>query len=203
MLKTIIFDLGNVIVPLDFPAGYQAWSEATGLAPAEIQRRLSSVDLYRAYEAGEMSTPVFQEAMQGLFGIEVSESRFMDLWSSIFAVPTLVDAQTLIGLKQRYRLVLLSNTNDLHFRFIRRNYPVAELFDAYVLSYEVGLMKPEPGIYRAAIEASRCAASECFFTDDLAANIEAARLAGMDGEVFTDEGSLLGQLRARGVVLGG
>ena len=202
MLKTIIFDLGNVIVPLDFPAGALAWSEATGHTPDEVRRRMASVDHYRAYEAGELSTPKFQQAMEELFEKRFDETHFMNLWSSIFAEPTLVDAETLIRLKKRYRLVLLSNTNDLHFRFIRRHYPIVELFDEYVLSYEVQSMKPDGGIYQAAIAAARCAAHECFFTDDLAANIEAARGHGLQAEVFVDEPTLLGHLRDRGVMLG-
>ena len=203
MLKTIIFDLGNVIVPLDFPAGAAAWSEATGLEPDEIRRRMASVDHYRAYEAGELSTPKFQQAMEELMEVRLDETGFMNLWSSIFTYPTLVEADTLLKLKQRYRLVLLSNTNDLHFRFIRRNYPIVELFDAYVLSYEVQSMKPAARIYQAAVEAARCGAGECFFTDDLAANIEAARAHGFEAEVFVDESTLLGHLAARGVILAG
>jgi len=201
MLKTIIFDLGNVIVPLDFPAGYAAWSEATGLHADEVRRRIGSVDLYRAYEAGELSSPKFQEALEELFEKRFAEGDFMNLWSSIFSEPVLVDPELLMKLKQRYRLVLLSNTNDLHFRYIRRHYPVVELFDEYVLSYEVQSMKPDARIYEAAIEAARCTPGECFFTDDLAANIEAARLAGMHAEVFVDEATLLGHLRERGVAV--
>lgn len=200
MHKTIIFDLGNVIVPLDFPASYQAWSAATGLAPEEIQRRIQSVDHYRAYEAGELSTPKFQQEMELLFGLQLDETAFMNLWSSLFSEPTLIDAQLLMKLKQRYRIVLLSNTNDLHFRFIRRHYPIVELFDAYVLSFEVQSMKPDPGIYRAAVEAARCPSGQCFFTDDLPANIEAARAAGLDAEVFIDEVTLLSHFEARGIV---
>ena len=202
MLKTIIFDLGNVIVPLDFAAGAEAWSAATGLPPEEVQRRMRSVDLYRAYEAGELSTPQFHTGIEALFEMRFEETTLMNLWSSIFSEPTLIDPELLMKLKQRYRLVLLSNTNDLHFRFIRRHYPVMELFDEYILSYEVQSMKPAPAIYQAAIAAARCPAGQCFFTDDLAANIEAARAAGLDAEVFVDEATLRGHLRERGVMAG-
>ncbi len=200
MLKTIIFDLGNVIVPLDFPAGYQAWAEATKLEPEEVQRRIASVDHYRAYEAGELSTPRFQSAMEELMGLQLPESQFMNLWSSIFAEPTLIDPDLLLKLKQRHRLVMLSNTNDLHFRYIRRHYPAVELFDEYVLSYEVGAMKPDTPIYQAAVKAARCEPGECFFTDDLPANIEAARAHGLEAEVFVGEAALREHLAARGVV---
>ncbi len=202
MLKTIIFDLGNVIVPLNFPAGLLAWSEATGLTPEEVKLRMQSVDHYRAYEAGELTTPKFQEAIEELFEKSFDETHFMNLWSSIFAEPTLVNAETLIALKQRYRLVLLSNTNDMHFRFIRRHYPIVELFDEYVLSYEVESMKPDGRIYQAAVAAARCEPHECFFTDDLPANIEAARTHGFEAEVFIDEPTLRAHLQSRGVIVG-
>ncbi len=201
MLKTIIFDLGNVIVPLDFAAGAEAWSAATGMPPEEVRRRMASVDLYRAYEVGELSTPQFHTGMEALFEMRFEETTLMNLWSSIFSEPTLIDPELLMKLKQRYRLVLLSNTNDLHFRFIRRHYPVMELFDEYILSYEVQSMKPAPAIYHAAIAAARCPAEQCFFTDDLAANIEAARAVGLDAEVFVDEVTLRGHLHERGVKL--
>jgi putative hydrolase of the HAD superfamily len=83
---------------------------------------------------------------------------------------------------------------------IRARYPILRHFDAYVLSYEVGAMKPEPRIYAAAIEAAQCAPQECFFTDDIPEYVEGARQAGIDAVVFEGAEALERELRARGVV---
>jgi putative hydrolase of the HAD superfamily len=95
--------------------------------------------------------------------------------------------------------VLLSNTNDLHFRFIRERYPLLRHFDAFVLSYEVKAAKPDPRIYAAAIEAAGCAPHECFFTDDVEAYVDGARRAGIHAEQFTGYENLKGHLAGLGV----
>ena len=83
-----------------------------------------------------------------------------------------------------YRLVVLSNTCPPHVEWITRHWDVLERFDARVFSYEVGAMKPGPEIYRVAVAAAGCEAEECFFIDDLAENVEAARREGLCGAVF-------------------
>lgn len=101
---------------------------------------------------------------------------------------------------RNYRLVLLSNTNALHFEMIRETYPLLRHFHSYVLSYEVKAMKPSPLIYRRAIEEARCRPEECFFTDDIEAYVEGARREGIDAVQFESAGQIERELRARGVV---
>src|SRR6185437_8830122 len=98
---------------------------------------------------------------------------------SIFLPHTLIPEAMLEGLARNRRLVLLSNTNAIHFEMIRENYPLLRHFHAYVLSYEVGAMKPLPLIYQRAIAAAGCLPEECFFTDDIPDYVEAARAQGI------------------------
>ncbi len=82
---------------------------------------------------------------------------------------------------------------------LRRTYPLLEHFDRYILSYEVGAMKPAPRIYQEAISHAGCPAEECFFTDDIPEYVEGARQQGMDAVQFQSCDQIVGELRARGV----
>jgi glucose-1-phosphatase len=104
------------------------------------------------------------------------------------------------SLTARYRLVLLSNTNPIHFEMIRATFPHLRHFHQLVLSYEVKAMKPQAEIYRAAIEAAQCRAEECFYSDDIPEYVEGARKFGIDAVRFESRDQIERELRARGIV---
>jgi len=99
-------------------------------------------------------------------------------------------------------LVLLSNTNPIHFEMIRAAYPHLRHFHRLVLSHEVKAMKPAPEIYRAAIDAAQCRPEECFFTDDILEYVEGARLMGIDAVQFESREQIERELSARGIGVG-
>ena len=103
------------------------------------------------------------------------------------------------GLAARYRLVLLSNTNAIHFEAIRENYHFLRHLHERILSYEVHAIKPEREIFQAALECCGCRPEECFYTDDIAAYVEAARRLGMDAVQFESLAQLERELQARGI----
>ncbi|MBI5280835.1 MAG: HAD family phosphatase [Candidatus Solibacter usitatus] len=199
MIRTVIFDLGRVIVPFDFMRGYRAMSEICGLSPDEIRGRLSASGLVVELEAGRIDEVEFNTHAQEVLGTSMPREQFEAIWFSVFLPYTLIPESLVAGLRRNYRTVLLSNTNPVHFRGIRANYPILDHFDAFVLSHEVGAMKPSPEIYQAAILAAQCKPAECFFTDDVAEYVEGARRAGMDAVLFEDAGQVERELRARGV----
>ena len=200
MIRSLIFDLGRVLVPFDFRRGYERMSQRCGLQPEEIRARLSSDGLVREFESGVIGGRQFHERVGRLLGAEVDYEEFREIWFSVFLPETLIPDRLLESLHARYRTVLLSNTNEIHFEMIRRHYPILRHFDAFVLSYEVGAMKPDARIYAAAVAAAGCAPEECFFTDDISEYVEGARRAGIDAVVFEGAEALERELRARGVV---
>jgi FMN phosphatase YigB (HAD superfamily) len=199
MIKTVIFDLGKVIVPFDFPRGYRAMAEFTSCSAEDIPKRLATTDLVIRFECGQVTPEDFVQQLCGILECELAYERFCDIWSSIFLPETLIPESLLAGLKQRYRLLLLSNTNAIHFEMIRRTYPLLRHFDEYVLSYEVGALKPSPLMYQAALERANCAPGECFFTDDIPAYVAAAREAGIDAVQFQSAEQIQVELAKRGV----
>ncbi|MBI5085536.1 MAG: HAD family phosphatase [Acidobacteria bacterium] len=199
MIRSIIFDLGRVIVPFDFMRGYRAMSQISGLAPDEIRRRLSASGLVVELESGRIDEVQFNTRAQEALGTSIPREQFESIWFSVFLPHTLIPDSLVSGLRRNYRTVLLSNTNPVHFRGIRRQYPILDHFDEFVLSHEVGAMKPAPEIYQAAIRAAQCEPAECFFTDDVAEYVEGALRAGIDAVLFEDCAQVERELRARGV----
>jgi FMN phosphatase YigB (HAD superfamily) len=199
MIKTIIFDLGKVVIPFDFSRAYRAMEGLCGYKAAEIPARIATSDLVTRFETGRVEPQDFVEQLCGMLDLEMDYARFCELWSSIFLPETLVPETMLAGLRKRFRLLLLSNTNAIHFQMVQQNYAIIRQFHDYVLSYRVGALKPSPVIYQEAIARAECRPEECFFTDDIAAYVEAARGHGMDAVLFQSREQLEKELLARGI----
>ena len=199
MIRTVIFDLGRVIVPFDFARAYERVERLTGIPAAEIPVRIGATDLVQRFESGLIEPADFVDEFSRQLGLSITYAEFCELWSSIFLPETLIPESLLAALAARYRLVLLSNTNAIHFEMIRDNYPLLRHFHALVLSYEVGAMKPAPAIYQRAIQAAGCLPAECFFTDDIAAYVDAAKGQGIDAVQFRSAAQIEAELRARGL----
>jgi putative hydrolase of the HAD superfamily len=198
MYKAIILDLGRVLVDFDFQRGFLALEGFCPYDAAEIRRRIAAGDLVERFETGLIEPPDFVAQLSGILDLDIDYAGFCRLWSSIFTDPLLPEAM-LEGLAARYRLVLLSNTNAIHFETIRENYHFLRHFHHSILSYEVHAMKPRCEIFQAALERCGCRPEECFYTDDIAAYVEAARRLGIDAVQFESRAQLERELKARGI----
>ncbi len=199
MIKAVLFDLGNVVVAFDFKLAYARMAEQCGCKPEEVTARIRATGLVGPFERGEIAAEPFVRELCAALRVNVTYRQFCEWWSGVFLPETLVPEALLEDLASRYRLLALSNTNPIHFAMLQEAYPLLRHFDDYVLSYQVGAAKPEAKIYREAIARAECAPEECFFTDDLAVNIEAARVHGMDAVQFLSAGQLDWELKARGL----
>ena len=197
MIRAVIFDFGNVLVPIDFSRCHEALSKVCPYPPQEVPHRLRSAGLVENFEAGRMSPQQFLQEVSRVLEMKVTEAQFWELWNSIFLPETLIPEELLESLRRRQRLLLLSNTNAVHFAMLRERYPLLSRFDDYVLSYEVGAVKPSSAIYREAVARSGCRAEECFFVDDIPAFVQAARQEGLDAVQFFSLEQLRKELQAR------
>ncbi len=199
MIKTVIFDLGKVIIPFDFMRGYQGLEAISSLSVAEIRRRIASTDLVQRFETGMVDPQDFVAQLSRTLDLDISYDQFCRIWSSIFLPDPLVPESLLQALSRRYLLLLLSNTNAIHFEMLERTYPILRHFHDRILSHVVRAMKPSPAIYQAAIARAGCAPEEIFFTDDIPDYVAAARREGIDAVQFESSAQIERELRARGV----
>src|ERR1035437_1573442 len=200
MHKAILFDLGRVLIHFDFKRGYRALEGLCPYTAQEIPRRLAGTGLVERFETGLVEPRDFVDQMCRILDLKVEYDQFREIWSSIFT-DVLIPESMLEGLGRRYRLVLVSNTNALHFEMIRETYGhLLRHFDDLVLSYEVHAMKPQPEIFQAAVGRAGCRPEECFYTDDVVAYIDAARRMGIGAVALESRMQLEGEMRGKGIV---
>ena len=200
MIRACIFDLGNVLVGFDIARGYRALAPHCRCSPAGMPGLILESGLVRPFERGEMSGEEFFRQLGAVLGLEVSYEKFCELWGSIFLPDPLVTDDLLAALRRGYRMVLLSNTNEIHFRMIQRNYTAVAHFDAHILSCRVGAMKQAGEMYRQAVRQAGCEPSECFYTNDVEEFVEGGRRCGLDAVQFRGAAQLEAELRRRGML---
>lgn len=201
MIESFIFDLGNVLLPFSHDRMYAQVAAVCGRDPTAVRHAFLKDDLAIGFERGACSEPEFQRELERRlecsFESDALHQAVADIFSPDQSMLRFVDL-----LRERgFRLVLLSNTNSVHVRWIESQYSVFEKFDACVFSHRVGALKPEPAIYTEAIRCANCAPGECFYTDDIEAYVVAGRAAGLDAEVFTTSEAFRAQLLRRGIQL--
>ena len=199
MIRTIIFDMGKVLIPFDFSRGYKALEAYSPLSAEQIPQELSKTDLVNRLEIGRIEPQEFFDELRSTLKADLSYEEFRRIWSCIFLPHTLIPEEFVARLKLRYRVMVLSNTNAIHVEMLNENYSILKQFDHLVFSHVVGAMKPEPEIYQAAIDNANCQPSECFFTDDIPAYVEGARRAGINAEQFLGFEKLQEDLKRHGV----
>ena len=201
MIKAVIFALGGVIVPLDFPRGYRELEKHCPPAAEDIPKRIGTTDLVPRFECGKIDKRDFHRELSQILDLSVDYDTFCSLWTSIFVPQSFLPVEWMPAIRKTHRLLLLSNTNQIHFEMIRENYRHIDHFDDFVLSYEVGVMKPNAPIYEEAIRKAGCKPEECFFTDDVMPYVEGARRAGIDAVQFQNAAQLKTALAERGIQL--
>lgn len=182
-LRALLLDLGNVLVFHDNELLFTRLAAAFGTTREAMAARLDG-GLWDRVNRGQLPGDSLRQELVARLGREVSPADFFALWNCHFTVnhPMVARVEGLVG---RVRLVLLSNTHDQHVAFLRPRLPLLERFDGLVLSCEVGALKPEPAIYRRALEVAGVAPGEAAFFDDVARYAEAATALGIAGRVFT------------------
>ena len=152
----------------------------------------------RGLETGKVTFPEFAESAMKDLGLRISLERFTEIFES-----SLTPNEEIFGLvdqvSSRYRVALCSNTSEPHWSLERRRLPFGGKFDPAVLSYAVGAMKPDRRIYDALSRLSGVPHDSIVFIDDVPANVEGARAAGIHAIRFTTVERLEADLAQAGV----
>lgn len=176
-IKTIFFDLGNVLFAFDYNRFHLKANGGTAIHTlAERELNALAIEL----ECGRMAEPEFLQALLRLYPSLATVANARDAWETIFT-PIESTIACVRGLRQsgRYHLGVISNTNSPHIRQLRKLSNVLDCFDSLTLSHEVGCMKPDLAIYHAALTNAKSSAGECLFFDDRADNVAAAKSIGI------------------------
>ncbi|MDC9603666.1 glucose-1-phosphatase [Xenorhabdus griffiniae] len=176
-----IFDLGNVIIDIDFKRVLAVWSNLSGTPLATLTPKFSQGETLEKHECGQISDTEFAEMMCDEMAVSLSFEQFAEGWNTIFIDVRQEVVELMNKLRAKgHRVVVLSNTNRLHIDYCSENYPeIAASADFLYLSHELGMRKPNLDIFNHVLAAEGVEAEQAIFFDDLLENVEAAKKTGI------------------------
>ncbi len=199
MTHNVFFDLGNVLIFFDHQKMCRQVASCSGLALTQVEQIMAQYG--PSYERGEVDSRFVYDEICKAACEELDFDALMLAVSDIFEPndPVISIAKALKD--KGHHLFLLSNTCEAHFTFAHSKFAfLKQIFDGFVLSYQVGARKPEKKIYEKALEIAGCPNRPCFYTDDILLYVESARSLHIDAEQYTNPNDLTQHLHARGIL---
>ncbi len=178
MIRNIIFDLGNVLVGVDFEKTRKLIL-SEGVSKASYNSFFNETNR-KKFEAGKIKSREFIDNAYRTFGRKIPKTKLRLLFQDMFfEKPDMKKFLKKISGSGKFRIYLMSNTNPLHFNYIRKKFAYVNLVDRLILSYRLKLLKPGAGIYKAVLNKYELKPEETLFIDDLKANCETAEKFGI------------------------
>jgi len=176
----LLFDLGGVIVDMDFQRVFDAWSAYSGVPSATLGARFSMDAYYEQHERGEIPVAEYFESLRASLGIQLTDEEFERGWNAVFIGEVPGIARVLDRVKDRFPLYVFSNSNAVHHAYWAREYAsTLSAFRKVFVSCTMGKRKPEPDAFAAVAQAMGTPLPRVLFFDDLEDNVAAARRVGM------------------------
>jgi glucose-1-phosphatase len=196
----LLFDLGRVVIDIDFSQVMANWAGHAGVEPSELSRRFATDETFRRHETGLASDAEFFAALRNTLGVDLSDGQFLEGWNAIFAGEMPGIGALLARAAKRLPLYAFSNTNPPHVEHFSKAFAdVLGHFTEIFLSSSIGLRKPDAAAYDHVIRAIGVPAERIVFFDDLAENIEGARLRGLTAVHVTSPDDVARALAALGI----
>jgi|694.fasta_scaffold19525_4 putative hydrolase of the HAD superfamily len=191
----VVFDLGNVLLPINLELTYSAFARFTEYFSAqEVQYITETEGLWVPYESGLETCSEFRDRLRARFQLECTDSEF-DFAFSALLLEFPVDVVSLLQeVKSNFPVYLLSNTSRIHSHLFLQNDSLFSLFDFVHLSYEMGVSKPDKAIYQQVIVSNQLQNKRIVFFDDNKFNVQSAREFGWDA-ILIDPTNSFSQVR--------
>ncbi|WP_420580934.1 HAD family hydrolase [Reichenbachiella sp.] len=185
-IKTIIFDLGGVIIDLDFKRTPGAFSQLTSWDAEDIYQMYFKPGLLQDYEKGLISDQELRTGINNLFGTELSNEQIDKAWCAMLGPIPKKRLEFMNDLRKDFQVLVLSNTNAIHVKAFNQTVKNASgedslsaFADEVYFSHELKMRKPDQEIYEEVLKRSNNKAEECLFLDDTKHNLDTAALLGI------------------------
>ena len=196
----LLFDLGRVVLDIDFSKAIACWAGHAGCKPEAIVGRYVRDEAYRLHEVGRISDEDYFASLRSSLGISISDAQFLEGWNAIFAGEMPGIADLLPRAAKHMPVYAFSNTNRPHVDYFSREYAnLLGHFRELYLSSSIGLRKPDAEAFDHVVAAMGVPASRIVFFDDLAENIEGARARGLTAVHVTSPHDVGLALKALGI----
>lgn len=203
LTEAIIFDLGGVIINIDYHRTKMAF-ETLGVKNFDkLFSKASQSNLFDQLEKGAISDEDFFSQIRTISGLNISDEEIRQAWNAILLDFPIERIEKLQKLKNRYRLFLLSNTNRIHikaftellFQQFGKN-PLSDIFERIYFSSDIGMRKPDAEIFNRVIEENQLNKPKTIFIDDSPQHIEGAARCGIPSYHLQEGQELINLLSA-------
>ena len=176
----LLFDMGGVVLEIDFARALQAWSHWSSLPFEEVRHRFKMDEAYKQHERGEIGASEYFAHVRKVLELDASDSEIAKGWNAIYLEEITETVNCIQAVKEKLPCFAFTNSNPTHQLFWTAAYPgVVELFRQIFVSSELGLRKPDRDAFAAVADTMGIGLSQMLFFDDLEANVCGARAVGM------------------------
>ncbi len=190
-IRTLIFDLGGVLIRLDVQQTVEAFKTLGIIMPEEEQKRTDFFALMHDFEKGLIGAGEFRTGLRRYSRNHFSDEALDKAWHRMLAEYSRDTLDFINTVKNNYTVCLLSNTNEIHVPYFtmkmkdQTGYDIHHLFHKVYYSHVLHMRKPEPEIFRHVMDDNRTTERETLLIDDNEENIDAAREMGMHAHLYT------------------
>ena len=184
--KNIIFDLGGVLLNIDYSLATKAFSDLGLTDFDKLFSKAHQTKLFDLYEKGQISSEAFRDHVKSCFSTPIDDDTIDKAWNTMLLDFPPERLRLMQTLKTKHRIFLLSNTNDIHMQYInnylQETFGIADLsgyFEKVYLSYEVGMRKPDAEIFELVLSENNLDPNQTLFIDDSIQHIEGAKKLGI------------------------
>lgn len=187
-IDAIIFDLGGVIINLDELATVNAFAQIASKSETDIRKLYQSADFFKQHETGQIDDPTFRAHLRKELEVKVEDDVLDGAWNAMLGQIPAHRFKKLELLSAKYKLFVMSNTNDIHARFFLKLASLVsphksfhEYFTQVYFSQELGHRKPNPEAWQPILSDHQLNPARVLFIDDRLENIQGAMSLGMNG----------------------
>ncbi len=191
-IENIIFDLGGVLLDIDYNLTRIAFEKLGVVHFDKMYSQANADKLFQKLETGDISEDKFYKEINRSTGLHLSENEIRDAWNAMLLSFREESLTFLDHIRDRYKIYLLSNTNNIHLKSFYEIYHQKErkksfeqYFDKAFYSFEIGLRKPEAVCYEWVLKDLKIEPEKTLFIDDSINNIEGAKIVGLQTEHLT------------------
>lgn len=199
--RAVLFDLGGVLLDIDFDRALAAWQPHSRLPPEQLRSRFAFDEPFRHHETGRLDDAGYFAHVRELLALDCDLSQVEAGFNAILIAEIAQTVQMLQALRGRVPCYAISNTNPAHVLHMRRAFPgLLDRFDHVFTSHEIGHRKPQPESFAHVLRAIGLPAGEVLLFDDLVPNVEAARALGLQAVLVKSPDDVREALLERGLL---
>ena len=199
-IDALLFDLGNVVIRIDFERVFAHWAAHAGCDAARLREKFSHDEPYERHERGEIEAAAYFESLRNSLGVELEDARLLEGWSAIYVGEMPGMRELLARVAPKIPVYAFTNTNRAHAACYTVQFaPVLAHFRKVFVSHEMGLRKPEAAAFAHIAKQIGVPAERILFLDDSLGHVKAARACGLQAVHVTSDDTVRETVAALGL----